>query len=269
MGYADLQQMFNRAADKTFDSSKWLLTTGILSLCGLLVLFFHALALKAGDWLAVSALFLPIFLCGGILLSLGIVLIRAYHQEIKQKEFTYKELLKASWKVALGAAYFCVPILLIYLLMWILMGFFLLLKAIPFLGGALGVLFVFAPFLLNFGSLILCLLSAVILFFITPLVALRSVDPVNVSQLVVERVRRDLFGNVVFMLIALLPLACTLILLSLAVSLTGAFYLEYEGEVAYILSWFLIMIPFIAVLSPSIIFFFNFAAEGHVKMRVA
>lgn len=269
MQYSDLQQMFNRAADRTLNRSKWLLTSGILSLCGLLVLFFQALALKAGDWLAMSALFLPIFLCGGVLLSLGIVLIRAYHHEIKQKEFTYKELLKASWKIVLGAAYFCVPILLIYLLMWVLMGFFLLLKAIPLLGGVFGVLFVFAPFLLNLGSLILCLLSAAILFFITPLVALRSIDPVHVSQVVMERVRRDLFGNVLVMLIALLPLACTLILLSLAVSLTGTFYLAPEGEVSYVLSWFLIMIPFIAVLSPSIIFFFNFAAEGHVKMRVA
>ncbi|MBS4168414.1 hypothetical protein [Parachlamydia sp. AcF125] len=267
MTLKDIQFIFNRALSLSFCKKKWLLTFCVLALCGILVVFFRGLALKANQWVVMSLTFLPIFLSAGIMLSLGIFLARIYHHEIKRKEVNYRDILNKSWEVVIGATYFCVPIILSYLLLWIVMGIFMLLNDIPGLGDFFGVVLSFAPFLLNFGSLILCLFSLSLLFFMTPLLALRGLNRLEISQILIKRVKEDIFSNLLLALVALFPLMSIVGLLVLSAVLTGSLCDYCDTPTYTILQWFFIMIPFTAILAPAIIFFFNFSTEAHVLLQ--
>lgn len=267
MSFSDIQSSFNRALFLTFERKKLLLVFAILALCGLLVVFFRGLSIHASQWMVMSLTFLPFFLCAGLLLSLGIVLIRIYHDEIKRKEINFTEIIKKSWEVILGASYFTIPIILSYLLLWIALGIFVMLKQIPAIGDIFAVILVFGPFLLNLGSLVLCLLNYAVLFFVTPIVALKGSNRVRVTQHLISRLKSDVFLNVVLALLALLPLLIVTGLLLFAAFLTGTVCFDCENPLNNVLQWFFIMIPFTALLSPAVIFFFNFAAEAHVLMQ--
>lgn len=266
MNLQDIQFIFNRALLLTFEKKKLLLTFIILALCGVLVVFFRGLAVNAGEWLLMSLTFVPIFLCGGILLSMGIILIRIYHDEIKKKKVSYKETLSKSWEIIIGASYFSIPIILSYLLLWMLLGIFVVLNDIPVVGSFFGAILVFAPFLINLGTLVLCLLNISLLFFVAPVIALKGLNRTQVSQTIYKRLKNDIFSNIFLAIIAVLPLLFILGLLILAGFLTGAVCYGCEKPIYNVLQWFFMMIPFTAILSPAVIFFFNFAAESHVLL---
>lgn len=266
MTFADLQLMFNRAVALSINKKKFLLVFTILALCGVLVVFFRGLALGANEWLLMSLTFLPIFLCSSILLSIGIVLIRIYHDEIKLKETCYTEILGKSWEIMIGASYFCVPIILSYLLLWMFLGVFFLLKEIPGLGPFFSAILAFGPFLINLGSLVLCLISLGILFFVTPIIALKGLNRIQISQTLSKRLKSDFFSNVILATMATFPIWAILGFLILAAWMTGSVCFACDSPLHQILQWFFTMIPFTAVLAPVVIFFFNFAAESHVKM---
>lgn len=267
MTLSDIQFIFNRALSLTFERRKLLLSFVVLALGGLLVVFFRGLSINAGQWLLMSLTFLPFFLCGGILLSMGIMLIRIYHDEIKGKIVDYTEILGKSWEVIIGASYFSIPIILSYLLLWILLGIFVILKQIPAVGDIFAIILAFGPFLLNLGSLFLCLICLAMLFFITPIVALKGSNRIRVAQTLVKRLKSDVFSNVVLAFFALLPLFAVSGLLVLAAFLTETICYTCENPLHNVLQWFFIMIPFTALLSPAVVFFFNFSAEAHVLMQ--
>ncbi len=153
MDFQSFSFIFNRALRFTFSKKKVFFVFCLLALSGLLVVFFRGLALHASQWVKLSLTFLPIFICSGILLSMGILLIRIYHDEIKQREVNYFSLASRSWDVTIGASYFAIPIVFSYLLLWILLGIFILLSGIPFLGEFFHVILSFAPFLIHLGTL--------------------------------------------------------------------------------------------------------------------
>lgn len=267
MNLSDLQHLFNRALQYTFSAKKLTFVAGILALCGVLVVFCRALAIQAGDWIVLSLTFLPIFLCGGILLASGVVLVRVYHDEVKKRAVSYNQTISKSWQVAISASYFFVPIILVYLLMWMALGIFYLLRQIPSAGQFFGVILAFGPFLINLGSLVLSVLTLALLFFVTPTIALCGTDPVNVSHLIIRRIKGDVFTNCLLIFVALLPLIIVVALLSLAAFLTGSTYVEADDSLHIVLQWFFIMLPFTALLSPAVVFFFNFATEAHVLLK--
>lgn len=248
----------------TFIKKKLLLTFIILAFCGVLVVFFRGLSATASHWMVLSLTFLPIFLCTGVLLCTGIFLIRIYHDEIKGKLVSYRDVLTKSWEVIISASYFSIPIILSYLLLWICLGVFVLLGQIPGLGSFFTVILIFGPFLINFGSLLLCLVSLSMLFFIAPVIALKGLNRALVSQTLTQRLKKDLFANVCLGLIAILPLAVIVVLLIIAGLLTDAVCYACDSHLLNVLQWFFMMIPFTAILTPAVIFFFNFAAESHV-----
>ncbi|HEV8051198.1 MAG TPA: hypothetical protein VGP47_01800, partial [Parachlamydiaceae bacterium] len=129
------------------------------------------------------------------------------------------------------------------------------------------VILAFGPFLLNLGSLSLCLLNLAMLFFITPIVALKGSNRIRVTQTLVKRLKSDVFSNIILVFFALLPLIFVSGLLVLAAFLTGTVCYTCENPLHNVLQWFFIMIPFTALLSPAVVFFFNFAAEAHVLMQ--
>ena len=267
MQFNDLQFLFNRALSLTFEKRKLLLVFVVLALCGLLVVFFRGLSINAGQWVLMSLTFLPFFLCAGILLSMGIMLIRIYHDEIKGREINYTEMLGRSWDIIIGGSYFTVPIILSYLLLWILLGIFVMLKQIPGVGDIFAVILVFGPFLINLGILFLCLINIGMLFFVAPIIALKGLNRVRVIQTLVKRLKSDIFTNVVLTVISVLPLLAVSALLMLAAFLTGTVCYHCENPLHNVLQWFFIMIPFTALLAPAVVFFFNFAAEAHVFMQ--
>lgn len=267
MDLSDIKSGFNRAAALTFSRKKIMLVFTILALCGLLVVFFRALALHAGQWVSLSLSFLPVFLCASFLLATGVILVRVYHDEVKQKPFRYRDVVAKSWEVAIGSSYFSIPIILCYLLLWMLLGIFLLLKEIPGIGEFFAVILAFGPFLINFGSLVLGVLSLSMLFVVAPVIALKGLNRIKVSQVVMRRLRGDLFSNLLLGLIALLPLLLCLLVLSLAAFLTENVCYSCRDPIYHIIQLFIIMIPFTALLAPAVIFFFNFATEAHILIQ--
>lgn len=267
MQLSDVQRIFNRALVLTFSRKKLVLVSIILALCGLLVVFFRGLAIHAGYWIMLSLTFIPVFLCTGILLSAGIWLTRIYHDEVKNKPIRYRDVLANSWEVIIGASYFAIPIILSYLLLWMTLGIFILLKEIPGVGPFFMAILAFAPFLLNLSSLLLCLFALLVLYFITPLVALKGVNRMQSAQLLTQRLKGDVFCNLLLCLVAVLPLIFCIILLFTAAFLTESMCDACGSPVYTIVHSFFIMIPFAVMLSPAVVFFFNFAAEAHVLMR--
>lgn len=266
MSLSDIQFIFNRALAHTFNKKKWLAVFLVLLLCGILCVFFRGVALTTGQWIAQSLNFLPVFLCAGLLLTTGIVLIRIYHNEVKRKDVSYKEVISKSWDVIMGASYLTIPIILSYLLLWMLLGIFFLLNDIPGIGGFFSIILSFAPFLLNLGAIILCALSLSMLYFVAPAIALKGFNGIQLSQSIVRRFQRDTFFNLLLAFIAIFPFALLMGLLLLAGFLTGAVCYTCDNPSYVILQWFFMMIPFTAILAPAVIFFFNFAAEAHVML---
>lgn len=270
MNLNDIQMSFNRSLKHTFSREKLFLVFLILAACGLLAVFFRGIATNAGDWVSLSLFFIPIFLCAGILLSTGIFLIRIYHDEIKGRPFSYKKILVKSWELIIGAAYFSIPVILLYLILWMLLGIFMMLKSIPGLGEFFGVVLAFAPFLINFLTLVLSVLNFAVLFYVTPVVALRGLSRHMVTQTLVRRWQSDVFSNLLLLFIALMPLTVVVALLVASAIITGSICVNCTDPVLTVIEWFFVMIPFTALLSPAVVFFFNFAAEAHVlSMREA
>lgn len=267
MDFQSLSFIFNRAWNWTFCRKKALFVFIFLFLGGLLAVVCRGLALHAGPWVQLSLTFLPLFLCSALLLFLGILLIRLYREEVKKQEVAYGEMFSRSWMVALGASYFVIPLILGYLLLWILLGVFVLLSEIPMVGSVFSILLSFAPFLINLGTLILCVISLAALFFLAPVVAFKGLEGQALFQTVLRRLERDPLTNLVLILVALFPFALMMGLLLTAALLTSSVSAELKTPLERTLQWFFIMIPFTAFLTPTVIFFFNFAAEAHVWMQ--
>ncbi|MBA2727877.1 MAG: hypothetical protein H0U49_06880 [Parachlamydiaceae bacterium] len=267
MTLKDIQRIFNRSLSRTFTLKKMLIIAVVLALCGILEVFFRSLGYHASKWVIMSLTFVPLFLCTGVLLSAGIWLIRVYHDEIKGKQVSYSEVLSRSWEIIIGASYFAIPILISYLLVWMLLGIFMLLKAVPGIGDFFVAVLAFAPFLLNVTSLLLCIFSVLLLYFITPIVALKGINRMQLANVVTKRLQGDIFTNLLLGGIAILPLCVCIGVLSTAAILTESMCLACEKPVYNAVQSFFVMIPFAALLAPAVIFFFNFAAESHVLMK--
>jgi hypothetical protein len=262
MQWSDLERSFSRAVLFSFSKKKLLLAFPVLVLCGIFTVFCRAIAIGAGNWISMSLAFLPILLSSGVLLALGVLLIRIYLYEVKNIELSFDQFIKGSLDLMMGTSYLSVPPILIYLLLWILLGFFFLLGEIPGIGDFFSVVFAFGPFLLILGSLLLCLLNLALLFFVTPAAALRPLSKNSLGKKVLLSFQGKMLSSIALFLIALVPIIFVSALLSLSAILTNL-QLGSERSLAVVMEWFFIMLPFCALLTPSIVFFFNFAAESY------
>jgi hypothetical protein len=261
MSWEQLEKIFDRALSYSLCRKKNLFVIPVLVLCGLLVVLCRALAMTAGDWILLSLTFLPVFLSSGLLLAAGVVLIRVYSQDLKNVDIGFKSILEKSWQVLLNISYLSLPLLLAYLLLWTVMGVFYLLRELPALGDFISVILAFAPFLLILGSIILGLFNIVMLFFVTPVVALKTGVRLKLIEVVYSRLKQGIFTNCICLLTSVLPIGICLSILVLAAKITGASFFSGSGSLSTIFQWFFVMIPFAALLSPSVIFFFNFSTE--------
>lgn len=261
MSWDQLEKIFNRSLQHSLSRKKILFIFPLLVLCGLLIVLCRALSIGAGKWILLSLTFLPVFLSSGILLAGGVVLTRVYHHELKKVTFSYVKILHRSFQILVNISYLSLPLLLAYLLLWTIMGVFYLLRELPAIGDLVGVVLAFGPFLLVLGVIVLGLFNLVVLFFVTPEAALKTGVRLKLIESVYFRLREGIFSHVVFLVVGMFPLSICLGILYAAASVTGSSFFYGSNAFSIVLQSFFIMIPFCALLSPSVIFFFNFSTE--------
>ena len=211
--------------------------------------------------------FLPLFISSSILIALGIVLIRGYHNEIKQRPVPYWKIITDSWEVLLSSSYCFFPFIAAYLIMWVVLGLFFLLREIPLIGDFFGVVLAFGPFLLMLGSFVLLMLCVYMLFALAPLFALRTFPKNLLVPYILTVVREGLLQRIVFLILAAIPVAAISALLWQSAKMTAAIYFVQESHMQMILQWFFIMPPFALILAFPVTFFFNMAAEAHIAIQ--
>lgn len=263
----ELGELFNRAWMHVFQWKKCAVAFAVLGLCAVLVVFFQGIAEHVSGSFGPSFLFLPMFLSGGLLFPLGVLLIRFYHDEMKHGAVDYWASTKQSFEHAMMTAVVALPFVVAYLALWILLGVVVLFQELPVIGPLLEVLFAFLPVLLNLSFLVLGLLLYVLLFFGTPLCALKKLEMKAAFQFLLNRFQRDPFVAISTFLLAQIPLFVSWFLLNMAAEMSHR-GLPYGHSSAFaVVKGFVVSIPYAALLTPALIFFFNFAAECHVHYQ--
>lgn len=264
MTLKDLAHMFNSSLAKAFSIKKFLCLFGTLILSGLVYLFFQGLAAYAPAWLAFPLKYVPLFLVIGILLAAGTILIRLYTAEKEGESLPLMQTILGSWEPLLKATYLAFPLLLAFIVFWVLIGLFLLLKSIPYLGPLLAVVLAFAPFLLNLGTLLLFFVALLGFFFVTP--SLATSGRVNRKALL-SRIKSDIFSNLLLLGVAYLPVYIVWRFVGNAASMTVQLFALEGGPLEMLLQSVFMMLPYVAVLTPAVTFFFNFASEAAQQVR--
>jgi hypothetical protein len=262
MHWADLEKTFSAAAVQACSRRQWLMAFVALCVAGLFFVLCRAVAVEASPWIAMSLTFLPILFSSGVLLPLGILLIRAYTRESKQTTPSLQQILVGSVEVIAGASSLSIPSLFAYMVLWILLGFFVLLRDIPLIGPFINVLLAFGPFLLIFGSIALCCLNLGILFFLAPAAAWRKRRYWELANKVGKNLAACPLSALVLLGISLLPLGVIGALLYVSTRLTNFTFAVNGSGVARAMESFVLMLPFAALLAPAVVFFFIFAAES-------
>lgn len=261
MSWELLEKFFDRALAFSFDRKKFLFTFPVLVLCGLLHVFCKALAFGAGEWLLLSLNFLPFFLSSGFLLATGVVLTKVYYNEVRRTPFSYKKIVSRSTQMLMNVCYLALPLVLTYLVLWVLMGVFYLLRELPGIGDMIGVVLAFGPFLLVLGAILLGLFNIVVLFFVTPEASLKTGVRFRLAEVVYLKLKKHVFTNFFMLILGSLPLVVCSSILYLAARITGGTFFPGAKPLSQMFQWIFMMIPFCGLLTPSVIFFFNFATE--------
>ncbi len=263
MRWVDLEKAFTRALLLSISKKKLLLAFPAIVLCSLVAIVCGALGLHASEWMAMSLGFLAYLLSSGLLLTLGVLIIRLHHHESKQKSLPIKDLIYGSLDLLIGTSYLSIVPVLAYLFLWGCFGLFILLQKIPLLGNLFSILFAFGPFLLIFIALLLCMFNIALLFFVAPPIALQSLQKVSLLRRLKHLLDQKFLSCLVLFFIALFPIFLVGGLLCIAAALTQLSFIIETRFLGFAIEWFLIMVPFSAILSPAVVFFFNFAAESY------
>lgn len=261
-----LQECFQRAWCGV-DKKKCLIVFVTLCLCGVFATFSRVMSLTAGKWVALSLSFIPVFIIGGVLFALGLLLIKAYQSFQDVENISYQKIVLDSGKTILSVSYLTLPLLALCVANWLIFGLFFLLKAVPGVGDFFSVVFSIAPFVLVFLSLVLVFANVVLLFFLTPSLAKDQEISLHNLQKNAEKIIENPLISLVNFTIGAAPMLIMLLFLILTTVLLQHNYLTTTHPILIGFKWFLLMIPFNVMLTPTVIFFFNFASESHHLMN--
>jgi len=261
MSFLEIEKRFNRALQFSFSKKKFLIAFPTLVLCSIIFLFGQAISLN-DPWIQVSLAFLSIFVASGILLAIGVFLIRIYYHEVKNLKLSIAKVFGRSLEIMLGATYLSFPLVVIFLLLWILLGIFHFISKIPKLGFVFDSVLAFAPFALIFCLVLLCFINVCILFFVTPSVGLKKDQKLKIFKSIIMRLRTNFFSNFLAFIIGLLPLVVIASMLFITLNITNIYSFYRPASIDLVRSFFL-SLPICFMLTPFTIFFFNFAAEMH------
>ncbi len=267
MNFETLEAMCSRAVAHTFNWTKFAVTTAALLVCSVILVFFKSLCLSASLWVTLCLSYLPFFISCGILMALGVIVIRAYHDEIKGRSYSYAALIASSWETLLTAAFSFFPVILVYIVLWLVLGIFLALREIPLIGDFFSTFFVIGPFFLLCASSLLVIGSFFFVFSAAPLLSLRSVSKEQFLPHVVRLFRECLFQRICFLILALLPCIAIGLLVWFCISLTTALYFVQESHMQLVLQWAFLMLPVAAFFAFPVIFFFHMSAEAHISIQ--
>lgn len=245
----------------------WLGYIALLLCCAVLT-FFRAAAQGAALWLSLHFHFLSLFVVSGILLVAGTALIRIYAEEKKGQRVRLKEALFSSAPQLGRAALLASFPLLASLCLWMTLGLFFLIEAIPVLGAILSVVASAVPFLLFSSTFLLGLASALFLFFAPPWIAAESSAPWSQIASMFSPFRtKPLLSSALFLLAAA-PLSLFFFLFYQALRLTeSSFALGGEEPLLLILQGLFLSPIFAALLTPFLLFFFHFSFESYQALR--
>lgn len=258
MTWTELETAFHRALVATVQRRKFAIAFFAIMACAVLALCCKAFSHGASSWVRLNLWFLPILMSSGLLLSAGGLLVRMYYRPLSPMK-----VLLHSFDLLVGTSYLTLPSLFLYLFLWLLMGVFLLLRQIPLLGPAFGVLLAFGPFLLFTCSILLCLVNVSLLFFVTPFTATDARVTLSIGERLLLLIRGQALRASALFLIAIFPALFMGTLLFCAARLTQLHFVLSGEVLSATLSWLFVLIPFAALLAPTILFFFHFAAESH------
>lgn len=264
MKLKDLAGMFNRSWEYAFSIRKFLFMFLTLVIVGLIFLFFQAIAPYSTPWLQFAFRFAPFFISAALLMVVGTLLIKTYIQEKEEGPSlmtgaAFKSSFFSSSQPILMASYSALALLGAFLGFWILLGLFILLKSIPYLGVFFGVILAFVPFLLNLAILLLLVAVLGALFFFTPVLAIKT--RIERNDLT-GRLRSDLFTHIVTLATAFIPVWIFWLFVRKAAQMTFEVYSTGDNQVVMVLQAFFMLIPFAAAMAFPLIYFFNFALES-------
>lgn len=259
------EELFQKAW-VSIDKRKYLVVFFTLCLCGLVAVFFRVLSIGAGKWVILSLSFLPIFLSTSLLFSLGVFLVNLYDSEKRGESHSLHKIFIKSLKPIVSICYITLPLFLLYLTAWLILGVFFLMKEIPGIGDLIGVFLSFGPFILILVFLFLAFLNVAFLFFLTPQIALKEHFNVKLWKDLGTSLKRNILLSLSFLFISALPLFFILSFLIGAAFLTKMSYFSSINPLFVGLQWFFLMLPFNALLTPFVVFFFNFATETHLVL---
>jgi hypothetical protein len=218
-------------------------------------------------WGGMSPSFLLTIVIFLLLLALGIVLICLYHDELKKKPIHYKNIFLHTWRQLVASTSLLLPVLAALLALWVAEGMFLLIRKIPYLGNVVNVALSFVPFFWILAFMLVVTAFLFFLFLLSPILALKTLSRQELVSYVKEQAKCALFTRLILFIIAVLPFFIVEKFLAGAARWAFLSYAAGMNEAGPFFQVLFILLPSACILSPTVIFFFNMAAETHIFIR--
>ena len=87
------------------------------------------------------------------------------------------------------------------------------------------------------------------------------------AKKIVAQFQGHILSSLTLFILALIPITLIVGFLSLAAVLTNVSFFVQAESLSVALEWFFIMLPFAAILTPAVVFFFNFSAESYQLLK--
>ncbi len=265
MKFKDVETLFQKSW-LSIDKKKCLLVFFTLCVCGIFVVFSRVIGVQANMWVRLSLTLMPLFVSTTLLFALGILLANMTRHERSNEQPKFLQVFMESVKAFNSILYLTLPLFFVYLIAWLTLGFFMVLKAIPTVGDFVGVFLSFGPFILIFGSLVLAFLNVLFLFFLTPLLAFQENLNFKTIKENCSLFKKNILVSTCILALAAFPIFFILCFLIGAALLTKFSYFANTSAIFVGLQWFFLMLPFNALLTPFILFFFNFSSNVYLYL---
>lgn len=261
----EIEQLFENSWLK-MDKKRLMLVFFTLCTCGVFVVFSRVIGIQANMWVRLSLSLMPLFVSTTLLFALGIVLAKMTQNETSPSPKNFFQLMMHSMRSFNAILYLTLPLFFVYVLAWLVLGIFMVFKAFPAVGDFVSVFLSFGPFILIFCSLVLAFLNIVFLFFLTPIFAFQEQLSFQTIREKLMLFKKNLFFSTCVLALAAFPVFFILCFLIGAAFLTKMSYFAQASPLFIGLQWFFLMLPFNAVLTPFILFFFNFSSSVYAHL---
>lgn len=261
MNFYNIETIFNRAFFSAFEKKKLIWTSISLLFCAAVFVLIYGLGAQANGWTLLSVMFIPVFISFGVLFSLGIFLSRVYYHERKGQAVSNKEILIKSIKLLAGGAYFMLPFLLVYFILWSLFGVFHALAQIPAVGNFISILLAFTPFVVILASIILMVVGVVLLFCCAPSLALGEKSGLEMLLILRLSLKKYFLSHCMFILLGILPVLIGGGVCLFAAEITVSSVFNSTNIASF--QFLFILIPLCGLISPFVVSFFHLAVEAY------